>query len=381
MSALDLPCRLRLALLLAVGLWSCLDPAGPAPDLSVIRTADLGALPTRSDIVGRDGGYSAVFQGKSVWLYGDTFLAAPDALGRTLISNSWSWTTDLDASVGITGFLERDDAAGAPTMILPETAAEQTFNAAHQGNPCQAQPCGARWAVWPGAIVTDSARNRALIFYMLVYAKPGTFNFQALGVSVAIWSDWLTQPQRPTITATADHPDLLFSQTEPPFGSAAFAEGDTLYTYGCGTAGVEKACVLAKVGMASVLERSVWAFYAGGGRWSARLDAAVPLFSGNSIMNVSWNGFVQRYVAVYSAPFSERVMLRTARRPEGPWSGEVLAFAALPPVGRSGSVYDAQAHPELTLDGGRRMFVSYSRSTGPFSSEVRLVALDLESPH
>jgi hypothetical protein len=39
---------------------------------------------------------------------------------------------------------------------------------------------------------------------------------------------------------------------------------------------------------------------------------------------------------------------------------------------------DAQAHPEYNREGGRRMFVTYSRSTGLFSSEVRLVALALE---
>ncbi len=70
----------RLVLVLTVGLVGCIDPAGPAPDVSVIRATDLGALPKSSDIVGRDGGYSGLFQGHVVWIYGDTFLAAPDAL-------------------------------------------------------------------------------------------------------------------------------------------------------------------------------------------------------------------------------------------------------------------------------------------------------------
>jgi hypothetical protein len=54
--------------------------------------------------LGRDGGYSAVFQGYSVWLYRDTFLAVPNAKGFTLISDSWSYTKDLNAQNGITGF-------------------------------------------------------------------------------------------------------------------------------------------------------------------------------------------------------------------------------------------------------------------------------------
>jgi hypothetical protein len=97
-------------------------------------------------ILGRDGGYSGMFAGNSVWVYGDTFLANASAEGQTLISDSWASTTDLHAAGGITGFQERADAAGAPAMLLSYTATEQAFNTAHQGNPCQQEPCGARWA-------------------------------------------------------------------------------------------------------------------------------------------------------------------------------------------------------------------------------------------
>jgi hypothetical protein len=159
--------------------------SGPAPQLLVTSAKDLGAIPTNPGILGRDGAYSALFQGTSVWLHGDTFLARADAQNLTLISDSWSFTTDLNAQTGITGFQERPDATGAPTMILPETPAEQAFNQAHNVNNCQAQPCGARWALWPMSITVNPADNTALIFYMLVSAQPGAFNFQIIGTSVA----------------------------------------------------------------------------------------------------------------------------------------------------------------------------------------------------
>jgi hypothetical protein len=120
------------------------------------------------DILGRDGGYSGMFAGDSVWVYGDTFLANLNAEGEALINDSWAWTTDLNAADGITG-QEREDAAGAPTVLLSYTT-EQAFNASHQANPCQQQPCGARWALWPGALLEDTLRNRALVFYQLVMA-------------------------------------------------------------------------------------------------------------------------------------------------------------------------------------------------------------------
>jgi hypothetical protein len=357
--------------------------SGPPPRVTIAKVTDRGTIRTNSRILGRDGGSSALFQGYSVWLYGDTFLSDPDAEGRGLISDSWSYTTDLNAQDGITGFQERVDSTGAPTMILPESAAEQAFNAAHNGNPCQQQPCGARWALWPSAMVADNAANRALIFYMVVSAKPGSFNFQGIGNSVASWQNFQDQPQRPPLNppVVADHPDLLFKEDEPNFGTTAFIQSGTLFVYGCGTPinGADKGCRLAKVPPASAEDRSAWMYYAGSGKWSASITDAVSAFTGGSISSVSWNDYLQSYVAVYSPPFSQDVNLRTSPNPEGPWSGEITAFTALQPAG-GGNVYDALAHPEYNVGGGQTMFISYSRATGGFTSEVRLVALQLSKP-
>jgi hypothetical protein len=44
----------------------------PKAEVAVVATRDLGPLETTSAIKARDGGYSVAFQGKTVWLYGDT---------------------------------------------------------------------------------------------------------------------------------------------------------------------------------------------------------------------------------------------------------------------------------------------------------------------
>jgi hypothetical protein len=378
--------RLRglLLLLLAAflaGSPSCGSNSGPSPNATVVKATDLGTIPTNPDILGRDGAYSTFFQGYSVWLYGDTFLARPNAEDRTLISDSWSYTTDLNAADGITGFRERLDSEGAPAMILTETPTEEAFNQAHNGNPCQQQPCGARWALWPSSIVTDPATNQALIFYMVVYAQPGSFNFQGLGESVALWQDFQQQPQRPTFVPpiVPKHPDLMFAENEPTFGTAAFISNGMLYVYGCGTPanGNDKGCRLARVDPANVQNRNAWTFYTGNGSWAAQDAGAVSLFNGGSIMSVSWNNYLHNYVAVYSPPFSQNVMLRTSLAPEGPWSAEITAFVAMQPA--SGNVYDAHAHSEYDAAGGQTIYVTYSRSTGTFTSEVRLVAVELQA--
>ena len=364
------------------GLFS--SSSGPPPELTVAQVRDLGPIPTNPDILGRDGGYSALFQGYSVWLYGDTFIAKADAQDRTLLSDSWSYTTDLNAQNGIAGFQEKLDSTGAPTMILPETPAEQAFNQAHNVNNCQAQPCGARWALWPSSIVVNPANNSALIFYGVVSAKPGAFNFQGIGTSVATWQNLQATPQRPTLNPpiVADHPDLIFTQSEPGFGSAAFVSDGTLYAYGCGVGnnGLDKGCRLGKVDPSSAQNRSAWTFYAGNGNWSSKIGDAISVFTGGpGILSVSWNNYLQQYVAVYSAVFSQNVMIRTSPKPEGPWSGEAVAFIAMQPTG-GGNVYDAHSHSEYDSNGGQTIYVSYSRGTGTFTSEVRLVSLTLQRP-
>jgi len=374
----------RLALTVCVGLLGSLGmsgckSSGPPPSLAVVQTTDLGTIGSNPKILGRDGGYSGMFAGNSVWVFGDTFLATPNAAGQTLISDSWAWTTQLNAAQGITGFQEREDTAGAPTMLLSLSPIEQAFNTAHQGNPCQQQPCGARWALWPGAVVADIARSRVLIFYQLVSAQPGDFNFAAVGYSVAIWQNFAGQPRRPTLNPGAEHPDLLFGQNDPSFGTAAFADGDTLYAYGCNSSHPDVPCVLGRVAIANVLDVGSWSFYAGRGNWSSNLPDAATVLHAAPTMNVSWNDYLQSYVAVYNVPFSQQVVIRTSPKPEGPWSREIAAFDALPPANGGSSVHDAQAHPEYNASGGQVMYVTYSHSTGAFTSELRLVSVRVKA--
>jgi hypothetical protein len=187
---------------------------------------------------------------------------------------------------------------------------------------------------------------------------------------------------RPTFSPAivADHPDLMFGQNEPTFGSAAVISNGVLYVYGCGNSldGLDKGCRLAKVNPATVQDRSTWLFYSGGMTWSSSVSQAVPAFDGLDILSVSWNIYLQRYIAVYSSQSPQNVVLRTSQSPEGPWSDELLLFTATAPVD-GGNTYDAQAHSEYDANGGQTIYVTYSRSLGNFRSEVRLVSVKLQA--
>jgi uncharacterized protein DUF4185 len=357
----------------------------PLQGVLTAQAADMGPLPQNPDIWGRDEAYSASFQGYSIWLYGDTFLQNQDVSGRTALSNTWSYTTDFDASNGITGFQERVDSVGSPSWLIQETPDEHSFNLAHggDGSSCQVQPCGVGWSIWPSAMITDPVSNHGLVFYTVQSTDPS--GFKGVGSSVAIWSSFDQLPVRPTFSPVivADHPDLMFGQNEPTFGSAAVISNGVLYVYGCGNSldGLDKGCRLGKVNPATVQDRATWLFYSGGTTWSSSVSQAVPVFDGLDILSVSWNSYLERYIAVYSSPLSQNsqnVEMRTSPAPEGPWSDELLLFTAMSPVD-GGHTYDAQAHSEYDANGGQTIYVTYSRSLGNFRSEVRLVSVKLQA--
>lgn len=345
-----------------------------------VQPTDLGTLPTNPDITGRDEAYSASFQGYSVWLYGDTGLRNNDASGRNFISNSWSYTSGFDGPPTSAQFEERLDSVGAPTMLLQETPDEYSYDIAHYWSNCTSSDpdCGARWGIWPSAMVTDPAAAYGLVFYMLEWLDPyGGFTEQ--GTSVAIWKSFDELPQRPNFSPliVTGHPDLMFGPTETGFGSAAVISNGMLYVYGCHhDDGSDKSCQVARVAPATVQDKSTWAYYAGNGTWSSDEGAAVSVFTGLDIMSVAWNDYLQRYIACYNALGTQNVVLRTARAPEGPWSDELVAFHSM--LNDDGSpAYDAQAHVEFDANNGQVIYVTYTNNMAN-GSVGRVVRLNLQ---
>jgi len=372
---------LALLAVVAAGCGGCRDEAAGPAGAEVVAVRDLGPLEQSTAIRGRDGGYSGAFQSKSVWLYGDTILAVEGEDGTSWRHNSWSMTDDLDATDGITGFTESVDALGAPREFFPPTEAERAFNEAHseaiQGEDC-ADPCGARWALWPGPLVEDAARGRALILYQKIYGEPGEWNFHGVGMGIATW-EGVTEPVvRHEVSPEADHPTLLFHEGERQFGSAAVVSEDFLYLFGCHEGGFEKPCRLARVALADALDRVAWRFYAGDDTWSNAPNDAVDLFDGMDMTTVHWNESLSLWVALYSPGFENRVKLRTAPALTGPWSAAITAFETLAPADDPDHfAYSGLGHVEYARDGGRFEYVSYYRGTEPWHGEIRVVEIEL----
>jgi hypothetical protein len=348
-------------------------------EVQVVATRDIGAIANDPQVLTRDCGYSAWFRGRSVWFFGDTILRTPNADNQQLLCNSWSLSHDRDGTDGIGGLLPPADGVGASMALVPLTGEEAAFNLLHQGRECLAAPCETRWALWPGTIAVDEEADVAYLFYHKVMVGGGDYNFDKVGHSVAIMNNPDAPAERPEFGLYEDYPTLLFSEERDGFGSAAVQVGQFLYIYGCEMQAddVAKPCRLARVRIDRVLERKAWKFYHGQGQWSTSLVGASTVFRGNDMMSVFYNEYLGRYVAVYSQPLGTRVMIRTAERPEGPWSRASVLFECRDSQGFMGWIYDALAHPELSNDKGRTLYLTYSRHTGLFRTEFRLVAVEV----
>ena len=64
------------------------------------------------------------------------------------------------------------------------------------------------------------------------------------------------------------------------------------------------------------------------------------------MMSIYYNDYLERYAALYSKPLSRDAVLRTAPRPEGPWSTALQVFKARAPDSDNGWIYNALAHRE-----------------------------------
>jgi hypothetical protein len=178
---------------------------------------------------------------------------------------------------------------------------------------------------------------------------------------------------KPGATVATREPGLLFKAPLPDYSSAVL-DNTTLYLFSCTPGAFASSncrVVRAPLGQATAISAyRAW----NGSAWVADLSKAAVVTNGGTTFSVSWNEYLQRYVAVYLGLFSTQLSLRTAPRPEGPWS-EPLAIgqAAAPAAG--GYDYAAFQHGELSSESGRTIYVSYSRPTTPFKSEIRIVRM------
>jgi hypothetical protein len=253
------------------------------------------------------------------------------------------------------------DTKGAPFQLLPYTQEEAAYNASHGPNE--------RFALWPGSLISAPDGSGAWIFYQRLMIHPGTLNYQPLDVGLARLAF------RSTV-ATRD-PSPLFSAPTPAYALGAVVDSGFVYLYGCSAvpAQLDSICSVVRAAIGDAPSGPLWQTW-DGSTWNADLTQAVTvLHEPPGDLSVSFNLDRGRFIAVYSGIFSNDIWFRSAPHPEGPWSDAQKVFTGLAPS--SGNDYAGKEHPELAEDGGKKLVVSYARSTGTFDGEIRLASVTL----
>jgi len=313
------------------GIVLAAPPAGAG--VSVI---DRGPLVGPAEVL-RDGGESVRLGDRVLWLFGDTLYPDCDPV---CAQNS--------AGVG--------DATG-PTWelgaeFIPLTTEERA--AWHSGDD--------RIAVWPTGAIRTGTTTAAVFFAR--YHVTGLLAYAPLGWGVAT-----VAVGDMTATRVLEMPGL-------PYGHPVRV-GRRVYAYGCEREEwLQFACKVARAPLAGLRDPAAWRYWTGAA-WSIDPQLAAFVLDGpTGGLTVSWNAYLGQYLATYNLALSNRVVIRTAPSPKGPWSEATDLFAGLdPPAGTFD--YAGIEHRELARDGGRVITVTYYHPLGDWIGEIRRVEVTL----
>ncbi|TFH24241.1 MAG: DUF4185 domain-containing protein [Myxococcales bacterium] len=349
---------------------STLDRAWPDPPFVplIASVESLPALTTNALGTGRDAGNTARIDGRVIWLFGDTFIGSDELICATAAWSDSATPTNLHEDV---------DASGRPYQLYPFSADEVAFNLVHADPPaccrlyascpqtdvyCRCAPgvdCASRIALWPGDVAIRRD-GRAFGLYERVLAGVAPYDFTHLGAGLAVI------PERGTVArrfADADGvPRMLFGRDEPNFLNAVVAPVDGVphvYAY---ARRLRRSCLVdvlaARAPLGSMEHRESWRFFDGNG-WSRDVDAAGPILSRvvGGLGSVAWNEYLDAYISGNNdiCTGGSRFFIRTAPRPEGPWSEP--AVVDLAPLGAGPEAYAGRLHP--VFGDGRRIVISF----------------------
>ena len=312
--------------------------------------------------IDRDAGISVQLRDGSVlWLFGDSSASDPAGNLRYFVNNTAAWAR-----------------AGSPTV---------TQDGATGGEPVQfASPDGSAWtctadrptkALWPSAAVRSDAgggKDLVTVFLANVCLGDGPLEIEGRGMSVARWT---YDPSDPPIgvPVTGQVIDHQLFPAGREYGTAAttgLVGGVTyVYAYDCDTPPDDGEvswpdefgpCRVGRVPASAVDDRPSWRFW-NGATWVSDVGAAVGIIPGPSggadpqapvaSATVSWDQTHGVYVMAYSPwpGFTDRVFVRVATEPQGPWSDvvEVQLPGCVDTVGTVGFYcYAGTAQPALS---------------------------------
>jgi hypothetical protein len=300
----------------------------------------------RDGWIGADGANSVALAPQRVaWLFSDTWVGKIQDGKRTdatIVNNTLALQDGLDPATAKIEFIIRRDSAGKAGAFL--------------------KPDDGRGWFWLHAGVMVKDKLYLFLLQIEKTADPGVFGFKQIGEWLAVVSNPQEHPLRWQMRQMKLPFAVFTEQRHVSFGAAALVQGKELFVFGNlndrpkDTA--KTALVVAKVSLDDITNFAAWRFY-GRGQWHQDTSHLEPL-----VPNIAAEFSVHRqadnqYVLISTeGGLSPRILRRTARSPEGPWSAAEVIYTC-PEMQRDRNLftYAAKAHPEISLKDG--LLVTY----------------------
>lgn len=337
--------------------------------MKVKSTRDLGPQFTdnKHGMVGQDGAYSIVTEKGLLFYFGDTIIGKRihgeslwypggeavghrdmSGLGGTekMLNNTGLIITDKDASKGIINLNYVLDGAGEIKQLIPLLEDED--------------PDWIR--VW--CLHGVEIDNKLYLFFIKVITKDeGIFpvNFDIIGSGIAVGDTDTWEFKRIYNNGS----DILWKAEQPHFAAAVVKEDSYLYLYGVvqDKEGIQN-CYLARVEKNKIEELCEYKYYTGSGKWTNDINEAEVLFSGMpNELSVSYNNYLNKYLAVHSLDLTGKIVGRTSDTAWGPWSEPVELYQVK--IERKKElpyptlIYAGKEHPFLSKENGKIIYATY----------------------
>lgn len=317
-----------------------------------------------SGVVGMDvGGSVSLGDGRSLFLFGDTFLGDFDDDGARAIAgsvhSSAAVVDDDEVSTCFAGSAFRVGEDGSVAQWLEPTSDEV-------------------WPLGPALITPDG--SIASLFTWVESDPSNGLGFSTLGNGIV--SGPVDAP-----VVSVDVQSLAAPAAEAMPAAWVVRDG-FVYLYRCGPQLGEGLypCIVGRAALAEATTLSAYRTYVEGRGWDGDYEEGTVVVEGAPAFSVTYSAYLGAFLEVYVEPFAPFVSVRTAKAPEGPFSDKHDVWpCSLPTDDPSAYCYAAFEHAQLDSSDGRRIVVTYSTNTTDLDTMVhhpnvywpRLVTVDL----
>ena len=339
----------------------------------VLKTRDIGPqfVNNKNKMVGQDGAYSIPIEnGRALWFFGDTLIGT-----RTIGESLWYWFGEPAGPGDMSGKRGIDKMINNTGLILKDTSGRNGFNnfeyiCDKAGNlkpliPLEKDESPDEIRNW--CLHGIKLNGKIYLYFIKVKMIEGAVlpvNFEVLGSGLAVGyeRDWNFSK------IYFNDSQIIWKANEPKFASAICYDktNDWVYLFGVVQSkdNIQK-CYVARVRPGDIEDPASYEYLSSfKPEWDLDVKDALPIFSNvPNELSVSFNKYLNKYLAVHSYDLTGKIVERTSENPWGPWSEPYELFRVkakrdkeLPyPV----LIYAGKEHPELAEDDGKIIYVTY----------------------